>query len=242
MTSEACRGLRIRSQLSHPRRSEPSGKEIPAALTLTTCRERARLGALHCANALDFFGLSDDGKARFILLALSQGQSFALTSRNPEGGRDSITCDLTPCLPLRRLFDETILPAWRSDPAPYLSVRAEGIEPSGACPNLLFFADGNGKVSCPGESGEWGCIHISEQQLLPAFCHQLLGMTAGEGILMGELCFGLEEGTAWGVFRDGEAGICGAPITGRGCFQAVVDDLQQTSEAVGRQPPGPEEG
>lgn len=209
---------------------------------MTSPQLRGRLDVPITANALDFFGLSSSGKAQFVLLALSQGQSFALAARNAEGGRDSVTCELEPCPQLHRLFDESILPAWKSDPAGYLSLGAQGIETSGACPNLLFFADGDGKLRSPGKSGEWGCIHISEQQLMPAFCHQMLGMSTGEGILMGELCFGLEEGTAWAVFRNGNGGACAAPITGRGCFQAAINDLHNTGEATGRRPPGPEEG
>jgi hypothetical protein len=215
---------------------------VTSAGHLTTRQLLGRLEAHITANPLDFFGLSSSGKAQFVLLALSQGQSFALSAKNAEGSRDSVTCELEPCPQLHRLFDESILPAWRSDPADYLSLGPQGIETSGACPNLLFFADGNGRLCCPGESGEWGCIHIREQQLLPAFCHQMLGMSAGEGILMGELCFGLEEGTAWAVFRDGTGGGCAAPITGRGCFQAAVDDLGCTGETAGRHPPGPVEG
>jgi hypothetical protein len=212
------------------------------AAALTTPLHRGRLETPITANALDFFGLSSSGKAQFVLLALSQGQSFALSTRNAEGSHDSVTCELEPCPQLRRLFEESILPAWRSDPAAYLSLEAQGIKTNGACPNLLFFADGEGKLCCPRESGGWGCIHISEQQFMPAFCHQMLGLSAGEGILMGELCFGLEESTAWAVFRNDDGGACAAPITGRGCFLAAVGDLDNPSEAASRQPPAPGEG
>ena len=191
---------------------------------------------------MDFFGLSSSGKAQFVLLALSQGQSFALSARNAEGSSDSVICELEPCAQLQKLFEESILPAWRSDPTAYLSLEAKGVKTSGACPNLLFFADGHGRLSNPGENGEWGCIHISEQQLMPAFCHQMLGMNSGEAILMGELCFGLEEGTAWAVFRNDNGGGCAAPITGRGCFQVAVIDPCSTAEAAGRHPPGSVEG
>ncbi|MFM7264911.1 MAG: hypothetical protein ACKOZW_04835 [Cyanobium sp.] len=188
------------------------------------------LGEVASAAGLDFFSMSDRGKAQFILLALSQGQSFQLTTRNPEGGQDAITCDTEHCPIVRRLFDESIVPAWLEDGGPYLSVRERGIEASGARPNLLFFSDPDGQVQPLEEEteGEWGCIHIAEQQLMAAFCHQLLGTSRGEGILMGELCFGLEEGTTWAVFRDGEGGLCGSPVTSHGTFREVMADLQRS--------------
>jgi hypothetical protein len=182
------------------------------------------------AAGLDFFSMSDRGKAQFILLALSQGQSFQLTTHNPEGGQDAVTCDTEHCPIVRQLFDESIVPAWLEDGGPYLSVRERGIEASGARPNLLFFSDTDGQVRPLDEEtdGEWGCIHIAEQQLMPAFCHQLLGTSRGEGILMGELCFGLEEGTTWALFRDREGGLCGTPVTTHGCFREVMVDLQRS--------------
>ena len=45
---------------------------------------------------------------------------------------------------------------------------------------------------------------------------------------MGELCFGLEEGTTWAVFRDREGGLCGTPVTSQGTFREVVVDLQRS--------------
>lgn len=188
------------------------------------------LGEVASAAGLDFFNMSDRGKAQFILLALSQGQSFQLTTRNPEGGQDAITCDTEHCPVVRRLFDESIVPAWLEEGGPYLSVRERGIEASGARPNLLFFSDPDGQVQPLEEEteGEWGCIHIAEQQLMAAFCHQLLGTSRGEGILMGELCFGLEEGTTWAVFRDREGGLCGTPVTSQGTFREVMVDLQRS--------------
>ena len=189
-----------------------------------------RLGGVASAAGLDFFSMSDRGKAQFILLALSQGQSFQLTTHNPEGGQDAVTCDTEHCPIVRQLFDESIVPAWLEDGGPYLSVRERGIEASGARPNLLFFSDTDGQVRPLDEEtdGEWGCIHIAEQQLMAAFCHQLLGTSRGEGILMGELCFGLEEGTTWAVFRDREGGLCGTPVTSQGTFREVVVDLQRS--------------
>ena len=131
---------------------------------------------------------------------------------------------------VRQLFDESIVPAWQEDGEPYLSVRDRGIEPSGARPNLLFFSDPEGEVQPLEEDsdGEWGCIHIAEQQLMPAFCHQLLGTSRGEGILMGELCFGLEEGTTWAVFRDRQGGLCGTPVTSQGTFLEVMVELRRS--------------
>ena len=189
-----------------------------------------RLGAVASAAGLDFFSMSDRGKAQFILLALSQGQSFQLTTHNPEGGQDAVTCDTEHCPIVRQLFDESIVPAWLEDGGAYLSVRERGIEASGTRPNLLFFSDPDGQVRPLDEEtdGEWGCIHIAEQQLMAAFCHQLLGTSRGEGILMGELCFGLEEGTTWAVFRDREGGLCGTPVTSQGTFREVVVDLQRS--------------
>jgi hypothetical protein len=197
---------------------------------MTDRHNSARLERVAGAVGLDFFSMSDLGKAQFILLALSQGQSFQLTTRNPEGGQDAVTCDTEHCPIVRRLFDESIVPAWRQDGGPYLSVREQGIEPSGARPNLLFFSDPDGQVRQLEEEreGEWGCIHIAEQQLMPAFCHQLLGTSRGEGILMGELCFGLEEGTTWALFRDRAGGLCGTPVTTHGCFREVMADLQRS--------------
>jgi hypothetical protein len=190
------------------------------------------------AQGLDFFSMSDRGKARFILLAVSQGQSFQLTTRNPEGGHDAVTCDTEHCQRMDQLFHEVICPAWELDKEPYLSVRDSGIGPSGALPNLLFFSDRDGQVQYPGDDGEWGCIHIAEQPLMPAFCHSLLGTSQGEGILMGELCFGLEEGTTWAVFRDADGGLCGTPITSQGCFRDVVTDLRQNLAADDGGEPG----
>ena len=191
---------------------------------------RGRLGGVASAAGLDFFSMSDRGKAQFILLALSQGQSFQLTTHNPEGGQDAVTCDTEHCPIVRQLFDESIVPAWLEDGGAYLSVRERGIEASGARPNLLFFSDPDGQVRPLDEEtdGEWGCIHIAEQQLMAAFCHQLLGTSRGEGILMGELCFGLEDGTTWAVFRDREGGLCGTPVTSQGTFREVVVDLQRS--------------
>ena len=188
--------------------------------------------AIARAQGLDFFSLSDCGKAQFILLAVSQGQSYQLTTRNPDGSQDAITCDTEHCQPMRQLYEEVICPAWEEDRDPYLSVRNHGIEPSGAQPNLLFFSDRNGHLQCPGDAGEWGCIHIAEQPLMPAFCHKLLGTSPGEGILLGELCFGLEQGTTWAVFRNANRGLCGTPITSRGRFQEVVADLRQSLAAI----------
>ena len=189
-------------------------------------------GGVANAAGLDFFSMSDRGKAQFILLALSQGQSFQLTTLNPEGGQDAVTCDTEHCPVVRHLFDDSIVPAWQDDGGPYLSVRDRGIEPSGARPNLLFFSDPEGQVRPLEEEtdGEWGCIHIAEQQLMPAFCHQLLGTSRGEGILLGELCFGLEEGTTWAVFRNREGGLCGTPVTSQGTFREVMVDLQRSLE------------
>jgi hypothetical protein len=191
---------------------------------------RGNLGGVASATGLDFFGMSDRGKAQFILLALSQGQSFQLTTRNPQGGEDAVTCDTEHCPIVRRLFDESIVPAWQEDGRPYLSVRERGIEPTGARPNLLFFSDPDGQVQPLDEEtdAEWGCIHIAEQPLMPAFCHQLLGTSRGEGILMGELCFGLEEGTTWALFRDREGGLCGTPVTSHGKFREVMVELQRS--------------
>ncbi|MFN9618888.1 MAG: hypothetical protein ACK55X_04130 [Synechococcaceae cyanobacterium] len=213
---------------------------------MTDRRDGGRLVRVAAAVGLDFFSMSDRGKAQFILLALSQGQSFQLTTRNPQGGQDAVTCDTEHCPIVRRLFDESIVPSWQEDGGTYLSVRERGIEPSGARPNLLFFSDPDGQVRPLEEEreGEWGCIHIAEQQLMPAFCHQLLGTSRGEGILMGELCFGLEEGTTWALFRDREGGLCGTPVTTHGFFREVMVDLQRSladddgEQACGDEPLG----
>ncbi len=176
--------------------------------------------------------MSERGKAQFILLAQSQGQSFQLTTRNPEGGQDTVTCDTDRCQLVSRLFDEAVRPGWVEDTGRFLSVRQQGIEPSGERPNLMFFTDRDGQVQSPEGDGEWGCIHIAEQQLLAAFCHQLLGTSRGEGILIGELCFGLEEGTIWALFRDAGGGLCGTPLTSQGCFEDVMADLQRSLECA----------
>jgi hypothetical protein len=199
---------------------------IGSPARLTTARHRGRLVALP-PPPVDFFELSDEGKAQMVLLALSQGESFQLAGSSGDGQRTVVTCDIGHIADVLTLFQEAVLPAYLRDSSGYLTASEEGIRTTGARPNLVFFSDERGSLRDPESEGAWGCIHIAEQAWLPTFCSRFLGMSDAEGQLLAELCFGLEAGTTWAIYRDDEGGVCGTPITSEGCFREVSEELRR---------------
>ena len=45
---------------------------------------------------------------------------------------------------------------------------------------------------------------------------------AERAALLGELCVGLEGGSIWAVFRDGDGEVCATPVHGEGVFAAAA--------------------
>ena len=56
----------------------------------------------------------------------------------------------------------------------------------------------------------------------------VLGLAQGEALLLSELCFGLEQGTTWALFRDDQQQLALSPVLGVGLFHGALNQGPQT--------------
>lgn len=150
---------------------------------------------------MDFFALDTRGRTALIRAALAQDASFRLTGTGPDGAEGTITCELDHSEVVERLWREAVQP---QNTAPR--------------PDLLFCAGADGQLADPTAGGRWGALTVGSAMALAQLAAARLGASRPEAALLGELCVGLEQGSVWALFRDGEGEICATPVRGEGVF------------------------
>ncbi|MCS5692980.1 hypothetical protein NZK33_13465 [Cyanobium sp. FGCU-6] len=154
---------------------------------------------------MDFFALNEEGRTALIRTALEQSRSFRLTGTGPDGAEGTITCDLDHSDVVARLWKEAVLP-----------------HTAGQLIDLLFCSGENGQLADPAAGGRWGALSVGTAQGLAQLAATHLGASRPEAALLGELCVGLEAGSIWAVFRDGDGEVCATPVQGEGVFAAAA--------------------
>lgn len=154
---------------------------------------------------MDFFALNEEGKTDLIRTALEQGRSFRLSGTGPDGAQATITCDLDHSDMVARLWNEAVQP-----------------QAGGQLIDLLFCSGDGGQLADPAAGGRWGALSVGTALGLAQLAATHLGASHPEAALLGELCVGLEAGSIWAVFRDGDGEVCATPVRGEGAFTGAA--------------------
>ncbi|MFM7394467.1 MAG: hypothetical protein ACKO22_08930 [Cyanobium sp.] len=154
---------------------------------------------------MDFFALNEEGRTDLIRTALEQGRSFRLSGTGPDGDQGTITCDLDHSDVVARLWHEAVRP-----------------QAGNQLIDLLVCSGENGQLADPASGGRWGALTVGTAMGLAQLAATHLGASRPEAALLGELCVGLEGGSIWAVFRDGDGEVCATPVQGEGVFAAAA--------------------
>jgi|GEM_PF-4074567 hypothetical protein len=150
---------------------------------------------------MDFFALDTQGRTALIRAALAQDASFQLTGTGPDGAEGTITCELEHSAVVERLWREAAQPQSAEER-----------------PDVLFCSGSDGRLADPVAGGQWGGLKLGSAMALAQLAAARLGASRPEAALLGELCVGLEQGSIWALFRDGDGEICATPVRGEGVF------------------------
>jgi len=146
-------------------------------------------------------------------------QPCAATLMGPDGGQHTIGYELTVLEKLENFYCSKVSAAYTAHPDRFASFTAHGFDFRSRRPNILAHVDDDWRLtSLAMACSHWFPFEVPQQDLISLAGRVVLGLTQGEALLLSELCFGLEQGTIWALFRDNQEHLVLSPVLGVGLF------------------------
>jgi hypothetical protein len=183
---------------------------------------------------VDFWGSASVDKASFLLKAASMSLLCAATLKGPDGRQHAIGYDFSVRERLKRFYCSKVSATYAAHPDRFASFTAQGFDYHSRRPNVLAHVDdGWCLTSLTMACSHWFPFEVPQQDLMSLAGRVVLGLTQGEALLLSELCFGLEQGTTWALFRDNQQHLALSPVLGVGLFSdAFIQECESLADGV----------